>query len=50
MVIRVTDKEIDLSGSPSELGQIATVLEGLQSGQSCEFEADPNADPAPYGR
>lgn len=50
MVIRVTDKEIDLSGSPSELREIAAALEGLLCGQSCEFEADPNADPAPYDR
>jgi hypothetical protein len=50
VVIRATDREVDLSGSPSEMRGIAYRLAALSAGQSCEFVADAAADSAPYDR
>ena len=50
MVIRETDTELDLSGTPAELRAVADGLSGVTVGRSCEFAADTAADPAPYTR
>jgi len=50
MVIRETATEIDLSGTPTELRGIGETLATLGPGEGCRFEADAQADPAPYDR
>jgi hypothetical protein len=48
MVIRVTNTEAEISGSPTELRTIAEALSGSAAGQSWRFSADATASPAPY--
>jgi hypothetical protein len=50
MVIRETDTQLDVSGTPAELRAVADGLAGMTAGQSCEFAADTAADPVPYTR
>ena len=50
MVIRATETELDLSGSPAELRSIATQFVQLQPGGRIRFAADETADPSPYAR
>jgi hypothetical protein len=50
MVIRETDTELDVSGTPAELRVVADGLAGMTADQSCEFAADTAADPVPYTR
>lgn len=50
MVIRETDTELDVSGTPAELRAVADGLAGMTVGQSREFAAATAADPAPYTR
>jgi hypothetical protein len=50
VVIRATETELDISGSPAELQEIATTLANLTPGQRCRFTADLTAEPAPYDR
>jgi hypothetical protein len=50
LVIRSTDSELDLSGTPQELRQIAEVLSDLRADQSIRFPADFTTNAAPYDR
>ena len=50
MVIRVTDRELELSGTPAELRVVVQMLAALRPGQRCRFPADTGADPTPYTR
>jgi hypothetical protein len=50
VVIRETDTELEVSGTPTELRAVADRLAGMTVGQSCEFAADTAAHPAPYTR
>jgi hypothetical protein len=50
VVIRETDTELDVSGTPAELRAVADRLAGMTAGQSCEFAADVATGPAPYAR
>jgi len=50
VVIRATDTEIDLSGSPTELRNIGRSLSAIADGEVREFDADAAADPSPYDR
>jgi hypothetical protein len=50
VVIRATDTELKLSGSPSELRNIASQIVQLKPGCTIRLPADQTADPAPYPR
>ena len=48
IVIRATADEIELSGSPSALWQLARSIGELKTGQEYRCSADAAADPGPY--
>jgi hypothetical protein len=48
IVIRASDKELDVSGSIDDLNSIAMALSELSHGQICRIEASNDADPSPY--
>jgi hypothetical protein len=48
ILISASSNELELSGSPTELKEIAKALSGLKHGQVCRFEADNVEDPSPY--
>jgi hypothetical protein len=50
MVIRATDTELELSGSPAELRSIAAQFVQLNPDSRIRFAADKDAKPAPYAR
>ncbi|VTR93291.1 Uncharacterized protein OS=Chamaesiphon minutus PCC 6605 GN=Cha6605_0212 PE=4 SV=1 [Gemmata massiliana] len=50
MVIREAGAELDVSGAPAELREVAHVLTQMEAGHGHEFAADTVADPAPYTR
>ena len=50
IVIRATADEVDLSGSPSALRQLARSIGELKTGQEYRCSADAAADPEPYER
>src|SRR4051794_25561841 len=50
VVIRETDTELELAGTPAELSAVGQALTALEQGQNCRFAADTRADPAPYSR
>src|ERR1051326_6946335 len=50
MVIRETDGQLDISGTPTELRAIADRIERLSAGESVSIHADAKADPRPYKR
>ena len=50
MVIRASEEELDLSGSPAELRGIARAIRSLQDGERCSFVADIRALASPYDR
>jgi hypothetical protein len=50
VVIRATDTQLVLSGSPAELRSIAMQFVQLKPGSRIRFAADETADPAPYDR
>jgi hypothetical protein len=50
VVIRVTEKEIDLSGTPAELRSIGQAISDLETGQSQSIPADTAASDAPCDR
>jgi hypothetical protein len=50
VVIRATDTELDLSGSPAELRGLAAALARLAPGEHCRFAADTTPSPVPYTR
>lgn len=50
MVIRESDGQLDISGTPADLAAIADQLERLSAGGFASFRADASADPRPYRR
>lgn len=50
MVIRATDAELEVSGTPAELRAVGDALAGLAPDSSVSFPTDPAADPRPYTR
>jgi hypothetical protein len=50
MVIREADGQLDISGTPVELGAVADRIEQLSAGESIAVHADAAADPRPYKR
>jgi hypothetical protein len=50
VVIRATDRELEISGSPVELRSVAMQFAQLKAGGRIRFAADESADPAPYSR
>jgi hypothetical protein len=48
MVIRESDGQLEISGSPAELNEIAEGIEGLAAGAEFSIGADAGADPRPY--
>ena len=50
MIIRATEVELDLSGTPTELRAVSQALSQLGPGESFLLAASRNADPAPYDR
>ena len=50
LVIRSTDFELNLSGTPQELRQIAEVLSDLRADQSIRIPADFTVNAAPFDR
>jgi hypothetical protein len=50
MVIRETDAELEICGSPAELNAIADQIEQLGAGEELRAPADADADPRPYDR
>jgi hypothetical protein len=50
VVIRATDTELDLSGPPGELNQLAAALRTIAPGERRRFAADTRAHPRPYDR
>src|SRR5262249_40512192 len=50
MVIRESNGQLDISGSPGELNAIADRIERLAAGAELSVGADAAADPRPYDR
>jgi hypothetical protein len=50
IIIRETTSEIDISGSPDELGTIADEIERLNSDGTALIDADTSANTLPYNR
>jgi hypothetical protein len=50
VVIRATEKELDLSGSPAELREVASRIVAIAPGQRIRFAADQTAVAEPYDR
>lgn len=50
MVIRASEKELDLSGSPGELRELASRIVAIAPGERIRFAADQTAIAEPYDR
>ena len=50
IIIRASDTEIELSGTPTELGVIAQALSTVAAGRAFRFAARSDANPEPYDR
>jgi hypothetical protein len=50
MVIRESDGQLDISGSPAELNAVADAIERMAAGAELSIDADATADPRPYDR